>query len=87
VSEKATRHTRQAGGRGVGEGPTAEARRVWDAFAPGYDRQMAFFDRVQFGGGREWVCSRAEGHVLEVAIGTGLNLPFYPPNVTITGVD
>ena len=70
-----------------GEEPAAKARRVWDAFAPRYDRAMRFFDRVQFGGGRQWVCSRAGGDVLEVAVGTGLNLPFYPPDVRLTGVD
>ncbi|HET8662278.1 MAG TPA: class I SAM-dependent methyltransferase [Micromonosporaceae bacterium] len=71
----------------TGETPTARALRVWDAMAPSYDRQIAFFERFQFGGGREWVCSRATGRVLEVAIGTGLNLPFYPLDVTVTGVE
>jgi ubiquinone/menaquinone biosynthesis C-methylase UbiE len=68
-----------------GEDPTAKARRVWDAFAPRYDRAMRLFDRLQFGGGRRWVCSR--GDVLEVAVGTGLNLSFYPADVRLTGVD
>ena len=71
----------------VPEDPTARARRVWDRAAPRYDRAMQFFDRWQFGGGRQWVCSRAMGDVLEVAVGTGLNLPFYPPGVRLTGVD
>ena len=70
-----------------GESPTARAVRVWDTMAPRYDDQIAFFERIQFGGGREWVCSRAAGEVLEVAIGTGRNLPFYPPDVTLTGVE
>jgi len=69
------------------EDPTAKARRVWDAYAPRYDRAIRFLERVQFRGGREWVCSRARGDVLEVAVGTGLNLPFYPPGVRLTGVD
>jgi hypothetical protein len=60
------------GSAAAAEEPTAKARRVWDAFAPRYDRSMRFFERVQFGGGREWVCSRARGEVLEVAVGTGL---------------
>jgi hypothetical protein len=46
---------------------------------------MAFFERVLVGNGRAWVCSWAEGHVLEVAIGTGRNLPFYPTGVRLTG--
>src|SRR5205823_10765522 len=71
----------------VPEDPTARVRRVWDKAAPGYDRAMRFFDRWQFGGGRQWVCSRASGETLEVAVGTGLNLPFYPAKVRLTGVD
>jgi ubiquinone/menaquinone biosynthesis C-methylase UbiE len=66
---------------------TRKARRVWDAFAPRYDRSMRFVERMLLAGGRQWVCSRARGDVLEVGIGTGLNLPFYPPDVRLTGVD
>lgn len=69
------------------ESPTDRQRRVWDKSAPSYDRQMAFFDRSWFRGGREWVCSRAEGKVLEVAVGTGRNLSCYPAGVELTGVD
>jgi ubiquinone/menaquinone biosynthesis C-methylase UbiE len=71
----------------VPENATAKARRVWDTFAPRYDKAMRFYERVWFGGGREWVCSRARGDVLEVAVGTGLNLPLYPADVRLTGVD
>jgi ubiquinone/menaquinone biosynthesis C-methylase UbiE len=40
-----------------------------------------------FRDGRQWVCSRAQGEVLEVAIGTGRNLTFYPAGVRLTGID
>ncbi|MEO5921306.1 MAG: methyltransferase domain-containing protein [Pseudolysinimonas sp.] len=66
---------------------TAKARRVWQKAAPTYDDKMAAFERAFLGGGREWIASRARGRVLEIAIGTGLDLPHYPPDVTITGVD
>ena len=66
---------------------TAKARRVWDKSAPGYDRQIAFFERNWFTGGRQWLAQRSEGSVLEVAIGTGRNLPFYPFGVRITGLE
>jgi len=66
---------------------TAKARRVWDKSAPGYDRQIAFFERNWFTGGRQWLGERAQGSVLEVAIGTGRNLPFYPAGVNITGLE
>jgi ubiquinone/menaquinone biosynthesis C-methylase UbiE len=71
----------------TGENPTARQRRVWDKNAPSYDKQIAFFEKIQFGGGREWLGERAHGRVLEVAIGTGLNLPHYPPDTTITGIE
>jgi len=48
---------------------------------------MRFFDRVLFAGSRDWVCSQAAGDTLEVAIGTGLNLPLYPGQVRLTGID
>jgi ubiquinone/menaquinone biosynthesis C-methylase UbiE len=66
---------------------TAKMRRVWEKGAPDYDRQIAFFEKIWFGGGREWLGARARGRVLEVAIGTGLNLPFYPADTTIAGID
>jgi ubiquinone/menaquinone biosynthesis C-methylase UbiE len=69
------------------EDPTAKSRRFWDDVAPRYDRAMRFLERYQFRGGREWVCSRARGDVLEVAVGTGLNLGLYPPGTRLTGVD
>jgi ubiquinone/menaquinone biosynthesis C-methylase UbiE len=69
------------------ETATARQRRVWDKAAPSYDRQIAFFEKIQFAGGREWLGERARGRVLEVAIGTGLNLPHYPADVTITGIE
>jgi ubiquinone/menaquinone biosynthesis C-methylase UbiE len=71
----------------MAENATVKARRVWNAFAPRYDKAMRFYERIQFKGGREWVCDRAQGEVLEVAVGTGLNLALYPPSVRLTGVD
>jgi ubiquinone/menaquinone biosynthesis C-methylase UbiE len=52
-----------------------------------YDRQMQFFDRKLFGDTRAWICRQATGDVLEVAIGTGLNLDCYPDDIRLTGVD
>jgi ubiquinone/menaquinone biosynthesis C-methylase UbiE len=66
---------------------TAKVRRVWEKGAPDYDKQIAFFEKIWFGGGRQWLGARARGRVLEVAIGTGLNLLFYPTEATITGID
>lgn len=70
-----------------GELSVDRLRAKWEKYAPRYDRDIGFCERVQFGGGREWVCSRAHGDVLEVAVGTGRNLEFYPDGVRLTGVD
>ena len=59
----------------------------WDKQAGRYDRAMDFWDRHLFGDSRPWVCGRAAGDVLEVAVGTGRNLPHYPDGVRLTGVD
>ena len=59
----------------------------WDKQADRYDREMDRWDRRLFGDSRPWVCGRAVGDVLEVAVGTGRNLPFYPDGVRLTGVD
>jgi len=69
------------------EDPTAKAVRVWEKMAPRYDRDIRFWEKVQFAGGREWIGARAKGRVLEVAIGTGRNLEHYPADVTVTGVE
>jgi len=71
----------------TGETLAAQQKRVWDKAAPSYDRQIAFFEKIQFGGGREWLGERARSRVLEVAIGTGRNLPHYPPTATISGIE
>jgi ubiquinone/menaquinone biosynthesis C-methylase UbiE len=66
---------------------TTRVRDVQDKHAGGYDRQIAFFERILFGEGREWVCSQAKGRVLELACGTARNLPFYPDDVEVSGVE
>ena len=50
----------------------------WDKQAGRYDRAMNFWDRHLFGDSRPWACGRAAGEVLEVAVGTGRNLPVLP---------
>jgi ubiquinone/menaquinone biosynthesis C-methylase UbiE len=62
-------------------------RRIMDKEAPRYDRQMNFFDRVLFTGGREWICSGAQGDVLEIAVGSGRNLPVYPDGTKLTAIE
>jgi ubiquinone/menaquinone biosynthesis C-methylase UbiE len=66
---------------------TERVREIQDKHAGGYDRQMNFFDRVLFRGGREWAVSHAQGEVLEIAVGSGRNLPFYPPAIKLTAIE
>jgi ubiquinone/menaquinone biosynthesis C-methylase UbiE len=66
----------------------ARLRKAWDKGAKTYDKQMGWAERRIFGGGnREWACSRAQGEMLEVAVGTGLNLPLYDSGVNVTGIE
>lgn len=62
-------------------------RRNWDRQADGYDRQMAGAEQRFFGDTRPWLCGQATGDVLEVAIGSGLNLPHYPAGTRLVGVE
>ncbi len=66
---------------------TERIRRIYEKEAPRYDRTMGFFERLLFKDARRWVCSRARDDVLEIAVGTGLNLPHYPNDVRLTGVE
>src|SRR5215212_2252845 len=66
---------------------TERMRHLWEKQAPRYDQRIALWEKILFGDGRRWVCSRARGEVLEVAIGTGRNLAFYPKGVRLTGID
>lgn len=66
---------------------TARVRRILDKQASSYDRQISFFERILFAGGREWVCSQARGKVLELTCGTARNLRFYPQDVELTCIE
>lgn len=70
-----------------GEVARGRSLRYWNKHAGSYDKQMGFFDRVLFKDTRAWICRQATGAVLEVAIGTGLNLAHYPPQTRLTGVE
>jgi hypothetical protein len=50
------------------ETPADRQKRVWNKSAPGYDKQIAFFEKIWFGGGREWVGERARDRAGPLAI-------------------
>ncbi|MEX2973020.1 class I SAM-dependent methyltransferase [Streptomyces sp. C184] len=62
-------------------------RKLWQEYAPRYDRDAARLERMLLDDGRAWVAGQAKGEVLEVAIGSGLNLEFYPAGISLTGFD
>src|SRR3954451_18605360 len=66
---------------------TARVREKYRGMADSYDRQIAVMERILVGPGRRWVCSQAEGDVLELAGGTGRNFEFYPAGVRVTGIE
>lgn len=65
----------------------SDVRRVFDRIADRYDDQMQAWERRLFPGSREWAVGQARGHVVEIAVGTGLNLPLYGAGTTVVGVE
>ncbi|MCW2655368.1 MAG: hypothetical protein QOE41_4154 [Mycobacterium sp.] len=62
--------------------------KIFDKEARRYDRQMRLFERFVLGSAREWAIAQARGRVVEIAVGTGLNLPLYPADIErVIGVD
>lgn len=66
---------------------TERVRGIYDTMAQRYDRVMGVWEKLLFGDGRAWVCRQAHGDVLEVAMGTGRNLPLYPRDIHLTGIE
>ena len=71
----------------MGTDRTQRWKRAWNKQSRRYDGQMQFWDRHLFKDSRAWVCSQASGTVLEVAVGTGLNLPYYRDGLRLIGID
>lgn len=69
------------------EHPHHHHRDHWDAQASSYDRRTRWLEDRWFASRRRWVCDRAHGATLEVGVGTGANIPCYPPDVTLTATD
>ncbi len=67
--------------------PKPELRVRYEAFAPRYDRAEWLPEVLGLRALRRRLFARARGKVLEVAVGTGKNFPFYPTGSDVTGVD
>ena len=67
---------------------TARIRRLYDDRAASYDRSLGLVEHVVPGSFRRAFGALLRGETLEIAIGSGLNLPHYTPAVTrAAGVD
>ena len=65
----------------------AEIGSKYDAVAPWYDRAEVIAEKLIFRRMRRSWFQKAHGDVLEVAVGTGQNLLYYPRECRITAVD
>lgn len=62
--------------------------RAFNRNAPLYDRWMRLFERYVAVGARAWAVSMARGKVVEIGVGSGLNLPLYGPDAQhVTGIE
>ncbi len=59
----------------------------WNQRAASYDAMMSRVEQRFLADSRRWIGERAGGATLEVAVGTGANLPYYDDAVTLTGID
>lgn len=63
-------------------------RDIYDQRAATYDKTVGFSEKLLLGNFRHEFAAELRGETLEIAIGSGLNLPGYPASVTrAVGVD
>lgn len=66
---------------------TNEIQQRYNAFAPWYNRLEGLLELSGLRSLRRGLLQHAAGNVLEVAVGTGQTLPYYPPSCRLTAVD
>jgi ubiquinone/menaquinone biosynthesis C-methylase UbiE len=67
---------------------TDKTRRRYDRIAPVYDLMEGLAEHRVMGAGRRRLWSLVEGaRILEVGVGTGRNIPFYPPGSDVVAID
>lgn len=73
---------------GVSDRETRRTRTRYDRIARFYDRMEAGAEVARFRAWRGLLWQRVHGpRVLELGVGTGKNFTYYPPNLSITGID
>ncbi len=67
---------------------TDRTRARYDRIAPFYDLMEMPMERLLFSALRKRAWERVVGpRVLEIGIGTGKNIPYYPPGLDVVGID
>ncbi len=67
---------------------TQVTRKRYNRIAPLYDLMETFVERARFQKWRARLWSRVRpGRILEVGVGTGKNMPYYPPGAQVTAID
>ncbi|WP_366923962.1 class I SAM-dependent methyltransferase [Metallumcola ferriviriculae] len=66
---------------------TDSVRRKYNRVALIYDLMESPMEMHKFDKHRRMVWSHARGKTLEVGVGTGKNIPYYPDNTSVTGID
>jgi phosphatidylethanolamine/phosphatidyl-N-methylethanolamine N-methyltransferase len=62
-------------------------RRTYDRIAPLYDWLDGIYERTWKRRLRAELFRHARGRILDAGVGTGCNMPFYPPGAEVVGVD
>jgi ubiquinone/menaquinone biosynthesis C-methylase UbiE len=63
-------------------------RTVYDRIAPSYDSWDAIPERLLYSSWRRRLWNGVgAGRILEIGVGTGKNIPFYPPGGQVTAID
>jgi ubiquinone/menaquinone biosynthesis C-methylase UbiE len=67
---------------------TSQTKRRYDRVAPFYDLMEGMVERRRFSDWRKRLTERIRGpKALEVGVGTGKNMPYYPKGVAVTAID
>jgi ubiquinone/menaquinone biosynthesis C-methylase UbiE len=72
---------------GTVRGMPTDVAGIYDRLGAGYDRLSALLSSVGVNKLRADLLARARGEVVEVAVGSGVNLRHYPDDTRVTGLD